>query len=62
MEEEKLVHLVQTYIESTFDSYLDNYLYKELSFLGGIYEENIQSIVDQLKSIEVLQTEEVTKK
>jgi hypothetical protein len=55
IDDEKVVHLVQTYIESIFDIYLDTYIYKELNYLGKIYEDSINNIVEQLKAIEALQ-------
>ena len=48
---------MQTYMESTFDVYLDGYLYKELNNLGRVYEESINNIIEQLKAIDVLQEE-----
>lgn len=53
---------MQTYMESTFDVYLDGYLYKELNHLGRVYEESINNIIEQLKAIDVLQEEELMKK
>lgn len=36
---------MQTYVESIFDIYLENYINKEVHSLGRIYEENIGLIV-----------------
>ena len=38
IDDDRILHLIQTYIDSIFDLYLDNYLYKELYYLGKNYE------------------------
>jgi hypothetical protein len=62
VEDEKIVHLMQTYLESIFDIYLDNYLNKELHSLGRLYEENIGLVVEQIRAIDALQEQEDTRK
>ena len=51
-----------TYLDSIFDNYLDNYLYKEIITLNAIYEECITSVVEQIRAIDVLQEEDTGKK
>jgi hypothetical protein len=53
---------MQTYVESIFDIYLENYINKEIHSLGKIYEENIGLIVEQMRAIDALQEQEDTRK
>lgn len=62
MEDERVVHLMQTYLESIFDIYLEGYLNKELHALGRVYEENIGLVIEQIRAIDALQEQEDTRK
>ena len=53
---------MQTYVESIFDIYLENYINKEVHSLGRVYEENIGLIVEQMRAIDALQEQEDTRK
>lgn len=55
IEDDKIIHLMQTYVESILDIYLENYINKEVHCLAKIYEENIAQIIEQMKAIDALQ-------
>ena len=51
--DDRIIHLMSTYFESIFDTYLDSYITKEINSLTEMYEYCTQDIMKEISEVAV---------